>query len=260
MLRLLILRLGTLCIACLCWSTAQAAALQVLFIGNSYTYTNDMPQLLAQLARRNGNALEVQAVTIGGASLEQHWNKGDAQRAIAARPWDVVVLQDYSLQALDQPEALRRYVRLFDERIRARGARTMLYLTWSRASAPERQAAIDAVYRGIAQELDAEVAPAGPAWLHVRQTAPGLTLYQGDGSHPTLAGSYLVAYVFYRMLFGALPFASDVPPGLTPEQHRILLRAVAAAVPGSAAGRHANRGHASHGHRTPAAAAPSPAG
>jgi hypothetical protein len=253
MWRSLYLRLLVLCGALVFGAASQAATLHVLFIGNSYTYTNDMPHLLMQLAARNGRRLNAEAITIGGASLEELWNKGDAQRAIEAQRWDYVVLQDYSLQALERPETLRRFIRLFDERIRASGARTVLYLTWTRASAPQRQAAIDAVYRNVAEELGATVAPVGPAWLFARQTAPGLPLYQDDGSHPTLPGSYLAADVFYRVLLGTLPSVAKVPAGLSAEEHKALLRATASAVQDEAA---TQSGHAAKpaARKTPAGA------
>src|SRR5437868_1227446 len=68
--------------------------LRVLFIGNSLTYSNDLPAMVAALAKSAGKRpLVFQSVVEGGFSLEDHWDRGDAQRAIAQGKWDVVVLQ-----------------------------------------------------------------------------------------------------------------------------------------------------------------------
>lgn len=226
-------RLAILLLALLCGMGAQAAppartaALHILFIGNSYTYTNDLPALVRKLARASGAArrVETEAVTAGGMDLKWHWEQGAARAALMRKKWDYVVLQDFSTLPLTDAAAVRQYVRLFDEQIRRAGARTVLYLTWARATAPEAQAQINRVYYGIGGEIGARVAPVGPAWAIARELDPRIRLYESDNSHPTLAGSYLAAYVFQLTLVGKAPRMSDVPRGLTAVEHRVLLLA-----------------------------------
>ena len=75
-------------------SQAPARAMRVLFIGNSLTAWNELPQVVARLAQADGQPQPlVRMVAVGGFSLEDHWHQGDARRAIADGPWDVVVLQ-----------------------------------------------------------------------------------------------------------------------------------------------------------------------
>lgn len=227
----MIRRLAALLFALLCSTGALAAkpaqAIRILFIGNSYTYTNDLPTLVRELALASGAArrVETEAVTSGGVSLKWHWEQGTARAALARKRWDYVVLQDFSTLPLTDPAVVRQYVRLFDEQIRKTGARTVLYLTWARATAPETQAELNRVYYGIGSELASHVAPVGPAWAIARELDPRLQLYDSDNSHPTLAGSYLAAYVFHITLFGKAPRMSDVPRGLTVLEHRALLLA-----------------------------------
>jgi len=45
--------------------------LRVLFIGNSYTYGNDLPGLIAQLLPARGIKLEHESVTPGGATTSK---------------------------------------------------------------------------------------------------------------------------------------------------------------------------------------------
>ena len=186
--------------------------MDVLFIGNSFTARNDVPTLIAQLAAARGHALTHRLIQAGGASLRMHWNKGEAQRAIAESRWDRVVLQEQSTLPIKNPRRMHENVRLFDEVIRASGAQTVLYLTWARRHAPETQALITRAYREIGAELGAAVAPVGEAWERVLQTPGHPDLYDADGSHPSLAGSYLAACVLFATLYGENPvgIASDV--------------------------------------------------
>ena len=99
-------------------------------------------------------------------------------------------------------------VRLFDDVIKSSGAKTALYLTWARQNAPETQAAINNAYQTIGEELGATVVPVGIAWETVLRHHSHPVLHDADQSHPTLAGSYLAACVFYVTIFG------DMPPGI----------------------------------------------
>jgi hypothetical protein len=103
-------------------------------------------------------------------------------------------------------------VRLFDEAIRASGARTFLYMTWARLGAPESQQVITDAYAEIGRELGAAVVPVGLAWQRFLREYGGLSLHDRDQSHPTLAGSYLAACVFLAVLFreGPVGIASEV--------------------------------------------------
>jgi len=178
--------------------------MRILFIGNSYTSRNDLPGLLRRLAAQAQPPIiiESQAVTAGGASLRRHWNAGIALQALDASQWDWVVLQDQS--TLPVKNAARYYdnVRLFAEPVRATGARLALYLNWPRKSAPQTGDALDTAVQAIGDELAAVVVPVGPAWRIASTQLPALALYERDGSHPTAAGSYLAACVFFSALVG----------------------------------------------------------
>jgi len=175
---------------------------KVLYIGNSYTYYHRMPAMVSAMARADGSPREMHAkvLAVPAATLKRHWDSGEAQSAIRERKWDYVILQEQSLQPLQQKERMYDYVRLLDKEIKLNGARTVLFLTWARRDQPETQPALDAAYAAIAEEIGALVAPVGPAWQVARHGGPELLLYEDDGSHPTPTGSYLTACVLYLTL------------------------------------------------------------
>ncbi len=201
-------------------ATAQAPnatrPVRILFIGNSYTYFNNLPGILEDFARAAtpGRLVETELVAVGGATLQQHWGSGAALERIHRKGWDYVVLQEQSMlgwaqvdgrPVVNRPDQFHRAVRLFDREIRLAGAKTVLYHTWSAKDSPADQAALDRAYQSIGKELGAVVVPVGAAWDLIRATAPAVELYHEDGRHPSAAGSWLAAAVFSKTLLGALP-------------------------------------------------------
>ena len=184
-----------------------AKPLRVLFIGNSYTYVNMLPEMLQQfaIAGREPRQLEYEMIAPGGSTLEQKWKGGNSRKTIAQGGWDYVVLQESSGNPITNAASTQEYVRLFDSDIRKAGAKTLLYVTWARKGTPETQARLTEVYSSLAKELGALCCPVGPARARALANQPGLNLYQSDGSHPSAAGTYLAACVFYNVLYHKSP-------------------------------------------------------
>src|SRR5687768_17235522 len=200
--------------------------LKVLFIGNSFTARNDLPGLIARLAAARGIDVEYKLISLGGASLRTHWNKGEAPEAIRRGRYDHVVLQEQSTLPVKNAERMKENVRLFNEVIRAAGAKTALYMTWARQHAPEAQRAITDAYASVARETGATVVPVGVAWQNFLRKHDRPVLHDKDGSHPSLAGSYLAACVFLQALLGQSPRGvTEQVPGLDPTDAELLQRA-----------------------------------
>jgi hypothetical protein len=192
--------------------TQEKSQLHILFIGNSYTYVNNLPGWVRQLSIEAGEtpSLETEMVAIGGASLQRHWKMGEALKQIQSQQWDYVVLQEQSTLPLTDPATMNRYARLFDRAIKRAKAQTLFYLTWTKQDRPETQERVANSYLKIAQKLNAKIAPVGPAWQQVQLKNPQLNLYYRDGSHPSPIGSYIAACVFYSIL------SDRTPIGLSP--------------------------------------------
>ena len=200
--------------------------MKILFVGNSFTARNDVPGLIAAMARSRGHTLEHTLISAGGASLKMHWNKGEAQKAMEKTRYDYVVLQEQSTLPVKNCQRTHENIRLFDDAIRTAGAKMVLYLTWAREKVPETQQALTDCYTSIGKELGAIVVPAGVAWERVLRAPDHPVLHDKDGSHPTLAGSYLAACVFVAVLLGENPLGIPVDlEGMTPGEVEVLQRA-----------------------------------
>jgi len=180
--------------------------LTVLFLGNSYTYANDLPGMIAALAEAaGGQKIETAQYTPGGYTLQRHFLDGRAVPMIAGRKWDVVVLQEQSLVPVVDPKQMDAFGRRLHEQVQKQGAKTLLFLTWARQNKPDMQSALNDAYFALARALNAPVAPVGAAWANALQADPQLALHAKDGSHPSAQGSYLAACVFYATLLDKSP-------------------------------------------------------
>ncbi len=192
------------------------ADLSILFIGNSLTFTNDLPGMLARLLEAEGGVGTVytEMVAFPNFGLEDHWVTG-ARGRIAAGGWDVVVLQQGPSATEGRPSLLE-YSQRFAQEIARVGARTALYMVWP---ARIRDFDFDGVsdsYETAARQVGGLLFPAGEAWRSAWARDPDLGLYGGDGFHPTRMGTYLAALVMYEQLSGRDPHGlpSEMPsPG-----------------------------------------------
>jgi hypothetical protein len=199
----------------------------MLFIGNSFTQRNDLPGLLADLAAARGVRIEHELISVGGASLRSHWNSGRAAKAIETGGYDYVVLQEQSTLPVKNPKRMAENVRLFDELIKRAGSKTVLYMTWARRHTLEAQQAIADAYHSIGAELGATVVPVGLAWQSFLAQHDKPVLHDRDGSHPTLAGSYLAACVFLAVLLNENPVGIESGPDGLEKQDLAALQAAA---------------------------------
>ena len=180
----------------------------VLFVGNSYTYFWNLPQTVNIMTLKDSLIIETRQSTGGGMSLRQHWNQENGLKTfdiIVNSSFDIVVLQDHSMQAITKADTLMYYGKLFADQIKKRGSKIFLFITWARENDPTKQEKITNEYQKLAQEIDAILVPVGPIWDKVRKERPDIKLFDDDGSHPSHYGTYLSSCVFYKSLTGKSP-------------------------------------------------------
>lgn len=179
--------------------------LRVLFIGNSLTYSNDLPLVVQALAKAAGKNLAVESVTFGGYSLEDHWNNGEALRLIAQKGWNVVVMQHGPSTLPESRVELRLWTKKFAQRIRKAGGRPALFMVWP---PKDRLSYFDDVrdaYSLAASDVRGMFIPAGEAWRAAWRRDADAPLYSGDDFHPSEAGTYAAALSIYGMLYRQAP-------------------------------------------------------
>ncbi|MBO4488284.1 MAG: T9SS type A sorting domain-containing protein [Bacteroidales bacterium] len=209
----------------------------VLFIGNSYTEVNNLPQMVTDMAQSTGDAITYQAHTPGGCTFQQHVS--GAAPLIQQGGWDYVVLQEQSQlpsfpinqfmnESYPYAQQLCQMIRQYNPE-----AKIVFYMTWGRKNGDQQNAPyypplgtyegmdslLFARYMMMAADNQAWVSPVGYVWHYIRDHYPDIELYSSDESHPSLIGTYAAACCFYTVFFQKNPqditFDSSLEPAMT---------------------------------------------
>ena len=211
---------------------ADNDSLRVLWIGNSYTYFNDLPTLVRDIAGSQRVKLSMTAVLKGGERLAGHLKNEQLLKAFKQGGWDYVIVQEQStLPAMSTAEVNREvypYAHTIDSLIHQGSpkAQVILYMTWGhkygtiyKVDYPlakrydTMQERLITSYLEMAIAENAWCAPVGMAWRTIRQTHPELQLYADDTTHPSLLGSYLAANVIFTTIYQK-PYQTGVKRGI----------------------------------------------
>jgi hypothetical protein len=217
------------------FSGAQTTS--ILWLGNSYTAANNLPDLLYQLALSGGDTVTYNSNTPGGYTLQMHSQNATSLQLINQQPWDFVVVQAQSQEPSFDPAYVNAnvfpYATFLDSAIQNNDSctQTVFYMTWGRKNGDASNCAawppvctylgmqglLRERYVQMAHDNNAVTAPCGEAWRNVIATTPSYDLYIADESHPSLYGSYLNACVFYATMFRkspvGLPYMASLPTG-----------------------------------------------
>lgn len=185
--------------------TASGKAPQrLLFVGDSLTYWNmGVYYHVKSLAESESPSRSVIAdsVTRGSTPLGGLWPQ--ARDAIRKGHYDLVILQD------DLGETSRdgflEYARKYDEAARKSGSRSVLYLHYWYPYLKYTPEELKTAFRDVATGTNITVSPVFSAFRRVETEKPDLALIGDDFTHPTWAGSYLIACVLYGTIFGKSP-------------------------------------------------------
>lgn len=203
----------------------QAEQTRVLWLGNSYVAVNNLPQLFHDLALSAGDTVIFDSNTPGGFTLQQHSVNATSIQKIYSQPWDFVIVQAQSQEPSFPPAQVATqtfpYAHILDSLIRDNNpcTETVFYMTWGKKYGDQQncggypilctfdgvQSRLTESYLQMANDNHALVAPAGRAWQTSWHTDTLINLWSADNSHPSLAGSYLTACVFYATIFRKSP-------------------------------------------------------
>ena len=182
--------------------------MRILMLGNSFTFYNDMPAMLAELT-----GAEVIAHTRGGARLAEQLNRETQMgsktcEALENETWDYVILQEQSHSPVTSKASFLKSVTALCEMSRHAGAVPVLYATWAYQkgskvmegmgmSYDEMSGQMSASYHEAAELNDALIADVGRKFYELADT---VALYTEDGKHPTEEGSRIAAEILAEVI------------------------------------------------------------
>lgn len=230
-------------------AATAACQTRVLFIGNSYTYTNDLPGMFTALAASLGEDVVTGMSAPGGYTFNQHTQNTATLNALAQGDWDVVVLQEQSqLPSFPlgqvETECLPFAAALVDLARQANPCvKPVFLMTWGRENGDAQncaswppvctyegmQALLRERYLRMASDNSATCAAAGAVWREHRALYPGIGLYT-DGSHPNALGSFIASTTLFSTVFRRPSTSSSFVPGGVDAAQAAAIRALSSSV------------------------------
>lgn len=174
--------------------------IRVLFVGNSFIYYYNLPQVVMAMAESQGKEIITRQSTVGGSNLGQHWRQERGTRTmnlLENETWDYVVFNNHSTSPIDSEEEFFEYGRKFAELVKSKGAQPVFMQTWAYKSNPLMQPTLTAAYTKLVEETGSQMVPAGVLFQQVRQWRPDLNMF-ADDKHPSSNATYMLGLAFYR--------------------------------------------------------------
>ena len=225
------------------WPYVVTSPQKILFIGNSYTFYNDMPALFKEIANGAGADVTVESITTGSQSLK-NWADPKTEdgarveaKLTASSDYDIIVLQEKSTSPVNNDyKYFLSGAKALAERIEQTqdNCRIFLYETWGSpayagsygGSVPEMESRLRSAYETVAERIGATVSYVGKAFTYMYENYADINLYYtADENHPSYEGSYLAACVHATSLLG-LNVENSAYNGALDEDTAALLRMV----------------------------------
>lgn len=215
-------------------------SVRILWIGNSFTFYNDVPQMVENMAAKNNIPIATTRVLKGGEKFSGHLQNPELHAQLEKGGWDYVVMQEFSSTPAYSTKYVAENILPYAAEIDSLAKKyspeveTVYYMTWGHKNGNTRQTdyplddtyesmqeRIFTTYTDMAYENGGVVAPVGVAWRNVRKNHPEIELYIEDDFHPSLAGSYLAANTLFATMVGG-DFIPIIVEGLDEHTSQIL--------------------------------------
>ncbi|MGH7327285.1 MAG: hypothetical protein ACREJX_02935, partial [Polyangiaceae bacterium] len=137
---------------------SSASGVHVLYIGNSFTFVNDLPALVRSLGEADGQDLAYTTHALPSANLEQHAKDSDLDDLLASH-WSFVVFQEQSQRPCyanlrsKSETALAALV----PKAREHQSEPLLFATWAYKNG-DRDNVPNDTYEAMQDRLDAGIA------------------------------------------------------------------------------------------------------
>lgn len=195
----------TLCFNCnsskLNDSTTSSKTISILFVGNSLTYTNNLPELVKSEAKSKGINLKTKMLALPNYALLDHWNDGIVQKEIQSKIYDYVIVQQGPSSQAFGKEILINYGKKYNNLCKVNGAQLCYFMVWPSISYYKTFDGVIKNHKEAARLNDALLIPVGEIWKSYFETTGHLDYYSEDGFHPSIKGSQIAAKTIVQYLF-----------------------------------------------------------
>ena len=172
----------------------------ILFIGNSLTYTNNLPLLVKKHARQKGIKVKVKMLAFPNYAIEDHWNDGEVQNLISSNKYDFVIIQQGPSSQSDGREMLIEYGKKYSNLCKKNGSKLCYFMVWASLNYYHTFDGVIKNYKDAASVNNSILLPVGKIWKEYIDSANTHEYYSSDGFHPSIKGSQVAAKVIVEHL------------------------------------------------------------
>jgi hypothetical protein len=206
---------------CICGKSSFAQVekdtLRVLFVGNSFTYFYNLPQVVNAMSEFSEKVhIETRTSLVGGSKISQHLNQEKGTQTVEIlnnQTFDYVVINDHSLATIDDADSFFEVSKKMVELVRSKNAVPVFMMTWAYHSNPLMIKSIAAAYNDMGKRLGVAVVPCGNLFTEVRTWRPDLNMFDDDDKHPSKHGTYLNGLAFFKYFTNEK--TTDIPGRIT---------------------------------------------
>jgi hypothetical protein len=176
-------------------------AKKILFVGNSLTYYNDLPKLVAKIGKDNGVEIKPEMIAYPNYALEDHWNDGVIQTLIANKKYHFVVVQQGPSSQADGRAMLLDYGTRIKNICTPHNTKLAFFMVWPARSNFHTFDGVIKNYTDAAAATNSLLCPVGRDWKEYFSSTGDYSYYGPDMFHPSQRGSENAASVIFKTLF-----------------------------------------------------------
>jgi len=174
--------------------------INILFIGNSLTYTNNLPILVKEKAKLKGKIIDYKLIAYPNYAIIDHWNDGEIQKLIASKKYDFVIIQQGPSSQNDGRKMLIEYGEKYSNLCTLNNAKLCYFMVWPSLSNYNTFDGVIKNYKDAALINNSILLPVGKVWKDYFDKTNDFQFYSNDGFHPSLEGSRIAAKVIVEYL------------------------------------------------------------
>ncbi|NOS90284.1 MAG: SGNH/GDSL hydrolase family protein [Cyclobacteriaceae bacterium] len=176
------------------------STLHILFVGNSLTYTNNLPELVSKEARTQRINLITEMLAFPNYALEDHWQDRELQRRIMNGKFDFVIVQQGPSSQSDGREMLLDFGARIKNLCDQHDSKLVFFMVWPARTNWNTFPGVIRNYTEAAMATKSILCPVGSEWKQYIESTADYSYYGPDQFHPSLKGSQNAAAMIFKVL------------------------------------------------------------
>lgn len=176
-------------------------AQKILFVGNSLTYTNDLPKILEEVSGNFAENIITKSLCFPNYAIIDHLNEGKLQEILSKEKFDYLVVQQGPSSQSEGKKMLIEDGKKLKKLCDKYNIKMAYFMVWT---SKEWYHTFDLVienHKIAAKKNNALLFSVGEIWKEYNTFKNVESLYSFDGFHPSKAGSFLATLVMFHKLF-----------------------------------------------------------